>query len=180
MIESKRLIIRPFKKDDVDDFYEFASDDKIGLNAGWLPHESKKQTLRLIKKYSKRNEIMAICLKENNKVIGKIGLYDDLPVMDYFSLSQKSLGFCISRQYWGNGYALEASRIFIDYVFKNDLVDLLWCCHFVDNHRSESVVKRLNFMFYDEIIYDAIDIGKKAFAKLYYLKKSNYLNEEDL
>ena len=177
MIETSRLIIRLFEIKDADDYFEFEKDTRVGLNADWLPYETKKQAIKAIKQYKKSKMIFAIELKENHKVIGKIGLYYDLPVSDFFNLTQKSLGFCISPEYWGNGYALEASKAFVEYVFKSLNIDLLWCCCFTFNHQSESVIKKLNFNFYNEIIYDATDIGKKAFANMYYMTKDKYFSE---
>lgn len=179
MIETERLIIRYFDNNDVDDYFEFASDPRVGPNAAWAPHVSKKESLKYIKIYKKEKNVFAIVLKKNNKVIGKIGLYKELPVSDFFNKTQRELGFCINPQYWGNGYALEASKAVVDYAFKSLDIDLLWCGHFYYNHQSESVIKRLNFNFYNEIIYDATDIGKKILANMYYMTKDEYLEVID-
>lgn len=177
MIETDRLIIRYFEKTDLDDYFEFASDSRVGPNAAWAPHESKKETLRYIKMYKREKNVFAIVLKETNKVIGKIGLYKELPVADYFNKTQRELGFCINPKYWGCGYALEAAKALADFAFKTLDIDLLWCGHFYYNRQSESVIKRLNFNFYKEIIYDATDIGKRIPANMYYMMKDEYLNE---
>ena len=39
-IESKRLILRPFRQDDLQDFYEYASVEGVGEMAGWKHHET--------------------------------------------------------------------------------------------------------------------------------------------
>ena len=38
ILETERLILRPFKENDLDDFYEYAKNPKVGPNAGWKPH----------------------------------------------------------------------------------------------------------------------------------------------
>jgi ribosomal-protein-alanine N-acetyltransferase len=38
ILETDRLIIRPWKKDDLNDFYEYAKVDGVGQMAGWSPH----------------------------------------------------------------------------------------------------------------------------------------------
>ena len=42
VLETKRLILRPWKDDEADAqaLFRYASDPEIGPNAGWLPHES--------------------------------------------------------------------------------------------------------------------------------------------
>lgn len=177
MIETNRLLIRLFENDDADDYFEFAKDPRVGLNAGWQPYKTKKEAIKSIKLLKKNKNIYAIVLKSENKVIGKIGLYDNLPVSDFFNLKQKSLGFCINPNYWNKGYAKEAANAFTNQVLKNSNIDVLWCYCFSYNTMSEKVIKSLNFNYYNEIIYDAVDIGKKALSKVFYITKDEYLRK---
>ena len=39
-IETDRLILRPWRESDLDDFYEYARVDGVGQMAGWQPHET--------------------------------------------------------------------------------------------------------------------------------------------
>ena len=38
IIQTERLILRPWKEADLNDFYEYASVDGVGQMAGWVPH----------------------------------------------------------------------------------------------------------------------------------------------
>ena len=40
VIETERLILRPFREEDLGDFYEYASVEGVGEMAGWKHHES--------------------------------------------------------------------------------------------------------------------------------------------
>ena len=40
MIETERLILRPWREDDAEALYKYASDPDIGPPAGWPPHTS--------------------------------------------------------------------------------------------------------------------------------------------
>ena len=40
VLRTERLILRPWRMDDLNDFYEYASVDGVGQMAGWKPHES--------------------------------------------------------------------------------------------------------------------------------------------
>lgn len=42
-LETARLLLRPFRQTDLDDFYAYASVEGVGEMAGWQHHESKKK-----------------------------------------------------------------------------------------------------------------------------------------
>ena len=44
IIETKRLILRPFSASDLADFYEYASVEGVGERAGWKHHESIEES----------------------------------------------------------------------------------------------------------------------------------------
>ena len=41
ILKTERLLIRPWRQSDLDDFYSYASVDGVGQMAGWKPHKSK-------------------------------------------------------------------------------------------------------------------------------------------
>ena len=74
VIETKRLILRSFEQSDLDDFYEYASVDGVGEMAGWKHHESKDESQSILDLFINEDKTFAIVLKENNKVIGSLGV----------------------------------------------------------------------------------------------------------
>ena len=44
ILKTERLLIRPWRQSDLDDFYSYASVDGVGKMAGWKPHESKEES----------------------------------------------------------------------------------------------------------------------------------------
>ena len=40
---TERLVLRPWRKTDIEDFFEYASVEGVGQMAGWLPHKNKKR-----------------------------------------------------------------------------------------------------------------------------------------
>lgn len=44
VIKTERLILRPWKETDLDDFFEYASVDGVGEMAGWPHHKSKEES----------------------------------------------------------------------------------------------------------------------------------------
>ena len=66
-IETPRLILRPWKTTDLQDFFEYASVDGVGQMAGWLPHESLEKSQQILNMFLDGKDTFAIVLKENNK-----------------------------------------------------------------------------------------------------------------
>lgn len=44
ILETERLILRPWRQEDLNDFFEYASVDGVGQLAGWNPHKSIDET----------------------------------------------------------------------------------------------------------------------------------------
>jgi len=161
-LETERLILRAWNIDDADDFYAYAKHPEVGLNGGWPPHASKGESLEVINYFIKDNDIWAIVLKENNKVIGSVGLHKDSKRPN---ISVKELGFVVSADYWGQGIATEASKCAIAHAFDDMNLDLVSTYHKSFNTRAKRVVEKCGFTCegmlrqasrrYDEQIFDA-------------------------
>ena len=73
MLETKRLILRPWHETDAESLYEYAKDPEIGPPAGWPPHTSVENSREVIQKVLSAPETYAVCLKDG-KAIGSVGL----------------------------------------------------------------------------------------------------------
>ena len=136
MIESKRLILRQFKESDLDNMYEYTSQENVGPRAGWQPHKSKEETLKYLRSIKDNSNNFAIVLKEENKVIGAIDLKD---VSDRFSSvsvnpDAKEIGFVLNENYWGKGYVSEALDALLNYAFRT-----LGISEIVGSHDSKNI-----------------------------------------
>lgn len=152
-LETKRLIIRPWEYTDLDDFYEYASVEGVGQMAGWEPHESKEKSKLILEDFIKGKKTFAIELKENNKVIGSIGIetYDRRKFYDSFDEKKgRELGYVLSKAYWGLGLMPEAVMRVISYCFDELALDFLTVGHFKWNEQSKRVIEKCGFTFYCE------------------------------
>lgn len=48
-LETERLILRPWRETDLEDFYEYASVDGVGQMAGWEPHRDREESKKILK-----------------------------------------------------------------------------------------------------------------------------------
>ena len=67
--------MRPWREDDADTLYIYASDPEVGPRAGWPPHKSVEESLEIIRTIFNNDHTWAIELKETGEVIGCIGYY---------------------------------------------------------------------------------------------------------
>ena len=156
-IETNRLLLRPFALDDLDDFYEYASQIDVGPNAGWPPHQNKKESLEILKKFIFDKETLAIVYKENNKVIGSIGIKEYGAVdklSEFFDYQGREIGYALSDQYWGQGLMSEAIKAVINYLFNELNYDFLLCGYFDFNVRSKRVQEKCGFKPYRKLVFD--------------------------
>ena len=70
MIETDRLILRPWQGTDAEALFRYASDPDIGSIAGWPPHTSVENSLEIIRTVFAAPETYAVVLKETNEPIG--------------------------------------------------------------------------------------------------------------
>lgn len=150
ILKTERLIIRPWKLSDLDDFYEYCKVDGVGQRAGWYPHKSKDESLIILNNFIKNK--ITFCLDYEGKAVGSIGIekYDEELYAEFNKLKGRELGFVLAKDYWGQGLMTEAVNEVINYLFKEVNLDFITCRHYKDNIRSARVQSKTGFRFYKE------------------------------
>ncbi|MBQ8638306.1 MAG: GNAT family N-acetyltransferase [Lachnospiraceae bacterium] len=150
ILETERLILRPWRESDLEDFFEYASVDGVGQMAGWNPHQSKEESARILKSFIEHKKTFALELKENRKVIGSLGLETCRPEPDepYKSRLGRELGYVLGKAYWGQGLMPEAVSRVIRYCLEELHYDFVQCGHFVENNQSRRVIEKCGFHLY--------------------------------
>lgn len=154
-LKTKRLILRPWQEDDVEDFYEYARVEGVGEMAGWSHHQNIEESQMILKTFIEERKTLAIVYQENNKVIGSIGLEycrDDLD-SSFDNLKGREIGYVLNKDYWGKGIMSEAVACVIDCCFKELQFDFLCCGYFLENSRSKRVNEKMGFTFYKNVIH---------------------------
>ena len=156
-IVSERLILRAFTESDLEDFYKYASVNGVGEMAGWKHHKNIQESAEILDRFINEDKTFAICLKENGKVIGslgveKYGLEDKLTEFDGYR--GRELGFVLSKEYWGKGIMPEAVSAVIDYLFNECDLDFLLCGYYNFNSQSKKVQEKCGFKPYRALTMD--------------------------
>jgi len=112
-IVSDRLVIRKFNEDDWQDLYEYLSQESV---IRYEPYdvcnedESKEEAI-----YRSQNDAFwAVCLKENNKLIGNVYFQQQGP-KEFLTWE---IGYVFNPVYHGKGYATEACKRVLKYGFE--------------------------------------------------------------
>ena len=74
MIETERLLLRPWHESEAETMYKYASDPDIGPIAGWPPHSSVENSLEIIRTVFSAPETYAVVLKETGEPVGSCGI----------------------------------------------------------------------------------------------------------
>lgn len=101
VLETERLILRPWEERDTADLFQYASNPEVGPIAGWPVHTSVENSREIIKSVFSAPETYAIVLKETMQSVGSIGLMigsaSDKGIPD----TEAEIGYWIGVPYWG-------------------------------------------------------------------------------
>lgn len=154
-IQTDRLILRAFVQADLDDFFEYASVEGVGEMAGWRHHQNKEESQMILNSFVENDKTFAICLKENGKVVGSLGvemygLEDKLT--EFNGYKGREIGFVLGKAYWGQGLMPEAVKAVMDYLFNEFDLDFLLCGYYAFNEQSKRVQEKCGFKPYRKLV----------------------------
>ncbi len=173
MIETKRVLVRKFEIDDLEDFYEYASVEGVGEKAGWRAHTSISESEEILKQFIKSENEFAIELKCIDKVIGSIGIRTESEVGSEFLSNYNSveIGYVIAKEFWGQGIAPEVVQKIRDHLFGTTSVNAIIITCFSKNSQSMRVAEKCQgeFLCYKKVYAEGL---QKTFdAKVYVIYK---------
>ena len=148
VLKTKRLVLRPWRQEDLDDFFEYASVDGVGQMAGWTPHQNKEESQQILDSFIDHKKTFALEYDEN--VIGSLGIeeYDEVKFPELSDLNCREIGYVLAKDYWGKGLMPEAVKEVIRYLFENVKLDVILCGHFLNNKQSARVQEKCGFRHY--------------------------------
>ena len=182
-IESDRLILREFKEEDAEGIFELDSNPKVHQFLGTEPLTSLEQARAVIgfiqSQYVKFGVgRLAVEEKESGKFIGWAGLkwIDEVAGE---KIHYHDLGYRFIEEYWGRGYATEASLASLKLAFDQMNVDLVGAMADVDHEASIAVLSKIGMSRMERADYDGVPHYYYEITKNQWLT-SPLNNEEDL
>ena len=143
LLETERLILRPFALEDADAMYRnWASDPAVTKYLIWPAHPSPEVSAEVLtdwtEAYAKKDfYTWAIVPKILGEPIGSISV-----VSSHEKAQKAEIGYCIGKNWWHQGITSEAMGRVMDYLFGEVGFNRLEARHDPRNPYSGAVMKR--------------------------------------
>ncbi len=169
-LETKRLTIRPIDIIDKGALFAYRSDEETNQYQGWIPKSIGDVETFIGKTAENINEPLTwfqlvIIEKESQKLIGDIGLhfFDD-------ENKQVEIGCTLNKAYQNKGYATEALKQVIDYLFKSLNKHRITTSIDPRNKSSIRLVERIGFRkeahFVESLLINGVWVDDLIYALL--------------
>ena len=120
MIETERLILRPFQEGDAEDVFAYLKAPMVNCFACMKLNTLEDAQKAVVERAEDAEYTFAIVLKDTGKVIGEIAAHPESSQPDMAETYVKdtfSPCWMLNKDYQGKGYAYEAAKAFFDYLF---------------------------------------------------------------
>lgn len=142
-LETPRLLLRPWREDDAETLYRWASDPAVGPAAGWKPHVDVEDSRNVIRNVLSADGTFAVTVKAlGDEGVGSVGVF---PCDSGEAKGEPEIGYWIARPFWGRGLIPEAVRELQRYIFEETAAPRCWCAHFEGNEKSRRVIQKCGF-----------------------------------
>lgn len=142
-IETERLILRKFDKNDLDAMFRIYSDKEVNTYLPWFPLYSLQETEAFFEERYQQaywqacGYRYAICRKCDNIPVGYVHVSLD---------DSYDFGYGLRREFWQQGIVTEAGSAVVERL-KMDGIPYITATHDVNNLRSGEVMKRLGMRY---------------------------------
>ncbi len=177
-IETERLIIRRWKIDDLNDFYEYVKEPAVMLRANLMPYPNRSEALQLLNLYIQSDEFWAIALKSTGQVLGQLKIYPDNNRGKYSQRNTaKFINYALAEKHWGNGYMTEALKAAVEFAFTEMNTEILTAFHFPENTASRRVLEKCGFRYETTLENGILGVDNKYHTAVYHsIMKDDYFN----
>ncbi|MGI5979651.1 MAG: GNAT family N-acetyltransferase [Oscillospiraceae bacterium] len=148
ILETKRLILRPWAEEDAKELFRYAQDPRIGPAAGWPAHTSVEESREIICSGAlSEPETYAVVLRETGKPVGSVGIIRP-PRVSSPAEDEAEIGYWIGVPYWGQGLIPEAVRELLRRCFAELGCSAVWCGYYDGNEKSKRVQEKCDFRYH--------------------------------
>lgn len=170
ILETDRLILRPFCIEDVQEVFEcWESDPEVAKYMFWDSHNDINKTINWVKKELSKIDSddwyrWAILLKETGELIGTGLIYYEEEYGKF------EIAYNLGQKAWGFGYATEAMQEVIIFAKSKLEIKEIMGRHAKENSASGKIMNKLGFTFIKDIPYEC-NRGKNLYEGREYILK---------
>ena len=148
VLHTARLVIRPVRPDDVDPLFERRNDPRVAELQAWDTPYARERAESIVAEVLAMDGpvdgqwfMATIVEAATDQVVG------DLVLHPTNELRTVEVGYSLSSQHWGKGYAAEALEAFVAWIIEALPVTRLAGMLHPDNRASAMVLERTGFVF---------------------------------
>ena len=168
LLETPRLRLRPFVPEDAEALFEYRSDPEVMRYIATGTDRTIEDTHKVLDRYFKHQEKYgfskwAVELRESGELIGDSGLLvlEDGPDFE--------LGYRFARKYWGQGFATECARAWLEAAFSRFGLERVVAFAHPDHAPSIRVMIKLGMTFERPVRFLGMD------CVLYSINKNGFI-----
>ena len=146
ILETERILLRPFRYEDINNYLSFFSSPEVQKYLGNLPipkdQKAAKQWVdNMNGRYFKSKLVITWCieLKESHEAIGRID------IGGFVMKSMGDIAYYLSPQYWNKGIMTEAAKVVISFGFEQLELHRIQTTVMPENIYSLRILKKLGF-----------------------------------
>ena len=139
-METDRLILDRLKETDRVDYFSNISHDRKVLETFICQYAERLEEFDFAP-YLGREDLFAIRLKESGRLIGIILYFDEKED------ASCEIGYGLGSAHWNQGYATEAVRIFLEYLFREKGIRSVYASFFSGNEASQRVMEKCGMVY---------------------------------
>ena len=156
ILETERLLMRPWKEEDAEECYRYAKDPAVGPIAGWPPHNDIENSRQIIRDVLSKPETYAVIWKGTGLPVGSIGLKTGSATDLTEKPDECEIGYWLGVPYWDRGIMTEAVREMLRHAFMDRGFRKVWAGYYDGNERSKRVQEKCGFRY--QWTTDEVDI----------------------
>ncbi len=145
MLETERLILRPWDEADAEELFDYAKDPRVGPRAGWPVHTSIEESRQIIRDVLSVPDTYAIVWKETGRIVGCASLKFNSDLAH--TADECELGYWVGPPFWGRGIMPEAARELLRHAFEDLRLARVWCGYYDGNEQSKRVQEKCGFRY---------------------------------
>lgn len=173
LLDTTRLRLRKLAMDDAPDIFEYASDPRVTRYLRFSEHKSLADSraflMRTLQSYQSGADLLwGIELKSAGRIIGGCRLNCN------FSHYGAEVGYVLSRQHWGQGFASEAVLAIASFAFTRTELHRMEARCMTEHLASARVLEKCGFRFEGILRECELIKGKFTDLKIYSLLRHEW------
>ena len=175
ILPGKRVYLRRFNYQDADTMLKWGQSQRLHKLAGLQKLNNIDEAKVAIRQYMKRKNSYALCLKENDRLIGLVELYERGVDRRSGLNKTKEIGFLLDQDYEHHGYMHEAISLILQNQFVDQEQEEIWAGTLVENLPAQKLLTKLGFKYMYTTDYAQVSDLFSFSEKYYLLKRQEWL-----